>query len=416
MGVHYNLTMTLILALETSTSTCSIALLSENAGVLALTQRVIEGASGHAENLLPLAHQVLDEAGLSKRDLDAVAFGQGPGAFTGLRVACGVAQGIGMALDIALIPVGALPALAAMAAARHPGRLMLPALDARMEEIYLGAYLDHPQRDLTVLQPPALLKATDAVEFVLQRLALWQRTTSVVTQPCLTGEGWRALHDAHALPNDWLIDDVHARPEAEWVARLAWQAWQQGRTILPEHAAPFYLRDKVAFTTVERSTGEGGNPRARQPSRSVLLPMTGADLPEVLELERAVQSFPWTAKNFEDTLTTGYEAWTLREQNRLVGFCVAMMAPDVAHILVIAVARNHQRAGYGRQLLEQVAQGARMRGAEGLLLEVRPSNTGALAFYAEQGFAQLGIRRDYYPAGRGQREDALVLKKTFSDA
>ena len=79
--------MTLILAIETSTSTCSIALLSENEGNVTLTQRVIEGTAGHAERLLPLAHQVLQEAGRSKTELDAVAFGQGPGAFTGLRVA-----------------------------------------------------------------------------------------------------------------------------------------------------------------------------------------------------------------------------------------------------------------------------------------------------------------------------------------
>ena len=305
--------------------------------------------------------------------------------------------------------------LAARAASRYPGHLFLPALDARMEEMYLGAYVAGHPVGQTVLQAPVLLSSTDAVEFVSQRLALWLRTAGQTGYPCLVGEGWRVLRDAKALPATWLIDDVDARPDAEWVARLAWQAWQQGQTVLPEHAAPFYLRDKVAFTTAERALGEGGNPRAGQPLQSVLLPMTFADLPAVLELERAVQSFPWTTKNFEDALAAGYEAWTLYEQNRLLGFCVAMIAPDVAHILVIAVDRKHQRAAYGCQLLLQVEKSARARGAEGLLLEVRPSNTGAQAFYAAQGFTPIGTRRDYYPAGKGQREDALVLKKTFGD-
>jgi tRNA threonylcarbamoyladenosine biosynthesis protein TsaB len=144
--------------------------------------------------------------------------------------------------------------------------------------------------------------------------------------------------------------------------------------------------------------------------------MRRADLPEVLELERSVQSHPWTAKNFEDALHAGYEAWVLRDGSSLAGFCLAMVAPDVMHVLVIAVAPVKQRGGLGRILLKQVTDTARQKGQEGLLLEVRPSNSKALAFYSAQGFVQIGLRRDYYPAGRGAREDALVLKKTFESA
>jgi tRNA threonylcarbamoyladenosine biosynthesis protein TsaB len=141
--------------------------------------------------------------------------------------------------------------------------------------------------------------------------------------------------------------------------------------------------------------------------------MRRADLPEVLELERNVQSHPWTAKNFEDALDAGYEAWVLRDGGGLAGFCLAMAAPDVMHILVIAVAPTQQRSGLGRMLLKQVTDTAQQKGQEGLLLEVRPSNSKALAFYQAQGFVQIGQRRDYYPAGKDAREDALVLKKTF---
>ncbi len=414
--------MTLILALETSTPICSIALLSEQGDEISLTQKQIEGVSGHAQSVLPLAHALLAEQGRSKHELSCVAFGNGPGAFTGIRVACGIAQGIGFALNIPLIPVGALHALAANAAARLPGRLIITALDARMDEVYLAAFLADPSGSLALVQQPVLLSAAQAPAFVMQRFLLWQRDlapddTLNPSMPCLIGEGWRLPDALAGLPAQWLIDDLTALPDAHWVAHLGLLFWKKQQTVLPEHAAPLYLRDKVAFTTAERAGGQGGNPRAAPATDDLaLLPMRRADLPEVLELERSVQSHPWTAKNFEDALDAGYEAWVLRGASGLAGFCLAMIAPDVIHILVIAVVPKQQRAGLGKLLLKQVIDTARQQGQEGLLLEVRPSNAQALGFYQAQGFVQIGCRRDYYPAGKGAREDALVLKKTFEPA
>ena len=412
--------MTHILAIETSTTLCTVALVSERDGQLTTTQRALEGTSGHAASVLPLIEALLEECAVSRHALSAVAFGQGPGAFTGIRVACGVAQGLGLALGLPVIPVGALSAVAATASVRHPGQLILAALDARMEEIYFAAYVDTPSQGLLVLQPPVLLAAVDAPLFVSQRSALWlQRATAeVVDAPmvCLVGEGWSVLGARAGLPEQWIEDDLTARPEAQAMAPLALRAFKQGQAVPPEQAAPFYLRDKVAFTTAERAAGLGGNPRAHVPTSVALLPMTLADLPEAVALESAVQSFPWTAKNFEDALAAGYSAWVLRQGTELIGFCIVMLAPDLAHILVIAVARERQGQGLGRQLLEQAARSARQFGAEGLLLEVRPSNRQALEFYAKRGFVQIGVRRDYYPAGRSQREDALVLKNVFEQS
>jgi len=416
--VHYNLLMTLILALETSTPICSIALLSEQNGEISITSKKVEGVSGHAQSVLPLAHALLAEQGRSKKELSCVAFGNGPGAFTGIRVACGIAQGIGFALSVPLIPVTALQALAANASARWPGRLIITALDARMDEVYLAAFFSDRSTNLTLVQQPVLLTAADTPFFVLQRIQLWQRDLGPESScspavPCLIGEGWRLPGAMAGLPVQWLKDDLTALPEAHWVAHLALSSWRKNQTVLPEQAAPLYLRDKVAFTTAERAHGQGGNPRAAPATNLAVLPMHLADLPEVLELERSVQSHPWTTKNFEDALAAGYEAWVLRDESGLAGFCLAMLAPDVIHILVIAVAPKRQREGLGKQLLAQVSETAKQQGQEGLLLEVRPSNAKALAFYQAQGFVQIGLRRDYYPAGRGAREDALVLKKTF---
>ena len=127
--------MTRILAVETSTSTGTVALTSESESPRVVTQRTLEGTTGHASAILPMAYSILTELNLTQKDLTAVAFGQGPGAFTGVRVACGVAQGIAMALDIPVIQIGALPAVALQAASRHPDSLLYVALDARMEEV-----------------------------------------------------------------------------------------------------------------------------------------------------------------------------------------------------------------------------------------------------------------------------------------
>ncbi|WP_313389525.1 GNAT family N-acetyltransferase, partial [Achromobacter aegrifaciens] len=95
-------------------------------------------------------------------------------------------------------------------------------------------------------------------------------------------------------------------------------------------------------------------------------------------------------------------------------FCVLMFAPDVAHLLVIAVAKPLHRQGLGGVLLDWCEQQARERGMEGVLLEVRPSNESAVSFYKRHGYLQIGVRRGYYPAEKGGREDALVMQKRFA--
>jgi ribosomal-protein-alanine acetyltransferase len=139
-------------------------------------------------------------------------------------------------------------------------------------------------------------------------------------------------------------------------------------------------------------------------------PMTPDDLDAVLAIEEAVQEFPWTRGNFADAIEAGYDAWVMREADRVIGFAVLMHAVDEAHLLVIGIAPERQRAGRGRALLEFLAARARTAGITRLLLEVRPSNEAALAFYRQAGFAEIGRRRAYYPARDG-REDAIVMAR-----
>ena len=136
--------------------------------------------------------------------------------------------------------------------------------------------------------------------------------------------------------------------------------------------------------------------------------MTEADLDEVVAVETAVYSHPWTRGNFCDALRTGYPCFTYRIGGPLAGYFVMLAAPHEAHLLNLSVAAGWQRRGHGTALLGEAIALARSGGAKRLLLEVRPSNAAAHGLYSRFGFMHLAVRRDYYPS-HGGREDALVL-------
>lgn len=142
------------------------------------------------------------------------------------------------------------------------------------------------------------------------------------------------------------------------------------------------------------------------------LPQLGAmrepDLGEVMRIEEAIYSHPWTRGNFADSLVAGYECRTWRMGSDLLGYFVLMVAAGEAHLLNLSVAPAWQRKGHGSALLREASALARLRGARCIFLEVRPSNAGAQALYTRFGFRKIAVRRGYYPAHSG-REDALVL-------
>ena len=141
-----------------------------------------------------------------------------------------------------------------------------------------------------------------------------------------------------------------------------------------------------------------------------VVPMTAADIDGVAGIEQRIQRFPWTHGNFADALAAGYDGWLACEDESLMGFAVLMRAVDEIHLLVIGIAPDYQRSGRGRALLDFVTMQARTTGMVRMLLEVRPSNVPAIAFYQNAGFVEIGRRRGYYPASEG-REDAIVMAK-----
>jgi ribosomal-protein-alanine N-acetyltransferase len=135
--------------------------------------------------------------------------------------------------------------------------------------------------------------------------------------------------------------------------------------------------------------------------------MTHADLPAVMDIEIKNYAFPWSEDIFRDCFKAGYRCWVCEAQDKVLGYSLLSLAVGEAHILNVSVDPAEQKQGIGRKMMENAIDYARGR-AETVFLEVRPSNTHAIALYEDLGFNEIGIRKGYYPTENG-REDAIML-------
>lgn len=138
-------------------------------------------------------------------------------------------------------------------------------------------------------------------------------------------------------------------------------------------------------------------------------PMTEDWLDAVLEIEQQAYTHPWTRRNFQDALASGYQAQLLLGDAELLGYFVAMKGVDEVHLLNITVAPVHQHHGWARTMLEALVLWSRGQQAQWLWLEVRVSNLRAFQIYAAHGFRRVGVRKGYYPESAFKREDAIVM-------
>jgi tRNA threonylcarbamoyladenosine biosynthesis protein TsaB len=229
-----------LLAFETSTEACSVALWLDGE----VRERYELAPRRHAELSLPWAEQLLDEAGLKRSQLDAIAIGRGPGAFTGVRLAIALAQGIALALDKPIVPVSTLAVLAlrarAMDVAQTQTQRVFAAIDARMGEVYTAAFelrgMDAVMLDQEVVIAPAAAVVPDGDEWLG------------------VGSGFAASEGllAQRLQARFAAIDPAALPHAADLARLAALAYARGEAVAPELAEPAYLRNNVALTIAEQ--------------------------------------------------------------------------------------------------------------------------------------------------------------------
>lgn len=227
-----------ILAIDTSTETCAVAL----GDGPAWDERSLVAGHRHSDLLLPMIRGLLDDHGATLAQLDGVAFGAGPGAFTGLRIACGVAQGLALGAGLQVIGVSTLEALAETARQRHGAGKVIAALDARAQEVYVAAYRHDGVRWHEAVAPAVIGPAA-------------------VTLP--EGGGWTGVGSgfaAYPVLRERCLPVLASCeptlfPTATAIGTLALPRLAGGEGVAARDAAPIYLRHKVALTSAERELG-----------------------------------------------------------------------------------------------------------------------------------------------------------------
>ncbi|MEX3955563.1 tRNA (adenosine(37)-N6)-threonylcarbamoyltransferase complex dimerization subunit type 1 TsaB [Trinickia sp. EG282A] len=241
------MTRTVLLAIDTSTEYCSVALLcsddspgAQSGAPVRIWGRHDRTGAVSSARVLPAVRELFDEAGLALAECSAIAFGAGPGSFTGLRTATGVAQGLAFALGVPVVPVSTLLACAESARMRDAASTrVLAALDARMDEVYWADYAwDAGEGEWKTLSRPALAAPAAVV---------------VPSEPfALAGNAAAQFDERLPAAAAASIVDHDAVPHAVPLAYAALRAYRGGRTVPADQAAPEYVRDKVAQTTAER--------------------------------------------------------------------------------------------------------------------------------------------------------------------
>ncbi|WP_434524981.1 tRNA (adenosine(37)-N6)-threonylcarbamoyltransferase complex dimerization subunit type 1 TsaB [Photorhabdus asymbiotica] len=223
---------TRILAIDTATEACSVALWDDGA---VLAQFEISPRE-HTQRILPMVQSVLTEAGISLQQLDALAFGRGPGSFTGVRIGVGIAQGLALGAELPVIGVSTLNTMAQGVFRLTGSTQVLTAIDARMGEIYWGQYIRNRKGEWKGNETEAVLKPERIQDIMASLNGDWM----------VAGTGWQAypqLRPSHLTLND---SDI-TLPHAEDMLPLAVQMWQNGEVTAVEHAEPVYLRNEVTW-------------------------------------------------------------------------------------------------------------------------------------------------------------------------
>jgi tRNA threonylcarbamoyladenosine biosynthesis protein TsaB len=224
-----------LLAFDTSTQWLTVACAHGGRWI----EREELAGQAHSQRLLPLVDEILAGAGLALAELDAITFGAGPGSFTGVRIGCGVAQGLAFGAGIPLVPVSTLEAMAEAAWQAHGWTRVVACLDARMREVYIATYRREDDGWIAEREP-AVMRPEDVA------------ATAHASNGA--GDGFAAYPDLASRLGLERVD-ANAIPRARAIAALAMPAVSAGRTLSASEALPMYVRHRVALTTAERDAG-----------------------------------------------------------------------------------------------------------------------------------------------------------------
>lgn len=222
-----------ILAIDTATEACSVALLNNDA----VSAHFEECPREHTQRILPLVKEILTRSNTSLTDLDALAFGRGPGSFTGVRIGIGIAQGLALGAELPMIGVSTLATMAQGAWRMTGATRVLAAIDARMGEVYWAEYTRDEQGVWHGEETEAVLKPEAVTDRLKQLSGEW----------ATVGTGWPAWPEMVNDTGLTLVDGNMLLPAAEDMLPIACQLLAAGKTVAVEHAEPVYLRNTVAW-------------------------------------------------------------------------------------------------------------------------------------------------------------------------
>ena len=405
-----------ILALDTSSDMLCCAVMRAGADVELLASRDHLCRRHANEELVLTSQAALQEAGLTMADVDAVLVGRGPGSFTGVRIGIATAKGLSCGLGKPLYGASTLDATAWTAWLAGVRGILAVALDAMRGEVYPGIYeLDNQgvrrafasetvqkadacvsewaaraDKDELFLTGNGLIKYRGRFEaagfFGFLAESLWYPTGEALAWAwaCNTagaGEGFRSAGDpALVLPIYTRLSDAEENERK----RLGMQA--------PASVEVTGVADELAGRHLQ------------------LRPMSINDLEQVAALEGAAfvdgVHEPWTRAMFEEELAQpGRTWWVAHDMGTVIGFAGAVLAGDVLDVMDVAVAVERRRQGVAQSLLHRLAYDGHVWGAQSMTLEVAEGNVPARGLYESLGFAQCGLRRNYY----GEGNHALVM-------
>lgn len=219
-----------LLALDTSTEACSVALQYGNE-LLTLDEVCPQQ---HSKRVLPMVQQLLSQAGLSLNQLDGIVFGRGPGSFTGVRIGVGVTQGLAFGADLPVYGVSTLAAMAQAAQRLHGATQVIAAIDARMAEVYIGRF---------ALQHGVMQAVTEELALKPTALSAFNLTGEIYG----VGTGWQTYANELLAKQQAIIAADILYPSAQDMLTLALPAWAEGQFVAAELAEPVYVRDEVTW-------------------------------------------------------------------------------------------------------------------------------------------------------------------------
>ncbi len=364
--------------------------------------RPVKGKKTHSQTLLPMIDEMVKMADFDLTDVDAIAIAGGPGSFTGLRIGSATAKGLGLALNKPLIHVPTVDGLAYQVYGCED--IICPIMDARREQVYTGIYTFSREAGKTAGTKEAnpvfqILggQTVISVEELIQRL-------NIYNQPVvLLGDGVPVYREmlAAGLQVPYSFAPAYMnRQRAAVVGELGIQYYKAGKYETAKEHRPEYLR---------LSQAERERMQKEKTAELVVRRMEAEDAAATAELD--YQSFPdpWSQKSILETIANPQTICLAAEKaGRMTGYLFAYTAMDEAEIARIAVAKEQQKQGTGRKILETLEEICRKNKIHKLMLDVRKSNGGARAFYTKAGFGEDGIRKEFYS---DPKEDAVLMSK-----